>query len=80
MKGLAQGQPLLDSGHNTGKGILVPKKVIKCFLKNYVKFAGSTHFPELTGRDVCKGHSVTILMHINKFKWLTASQSRAGKS
>lgn len=35
-----------------GKGILVPKKFINGFLKNYVKFVHGTHFPELTGHDV----------------------------
>lgn len=34
------------------KGILVPKKVIKGFLKNYVRFVHGTHFPELIGHDV----------------------------
>lgn len=53
-KDLHKAQPLFDSGHNTGVGILVPNKVIKCLFvfKNYVKFVHSTHFPEFIGHAV----------------------------
>ena len=51
-------QPLLDSGHNTGKRIQFwllrkPSRVgASFFFKNYVEFVHGTQSPELIGHDV----------------------------
>ena len=55
----SRAQPLLDSGHNTGKRIQfwLPRKPSRVgasfvFFKNYVEFVHGTQSPELIGHDV----------------------------